>query len=473
MYADILLESMNIDPIGDMFNDPQFCITESTNEVDEYIREAAEGATKKNIFQRLKDLIMKCFRAIADKCRQIGTFWKNLFSKKEVCDKTLDQIAKSCFGETDEEPSKHLNFEYLDGTKIKFNYLANAAKRHVKATKVPGHDLNDRKIQEGILMIFKIINKPNIVDSLINQIEGIQSNSNTYNFSPREIKKACKQFWVATSVSSLSCTISLEQFTQLTEKVTRLHKALQILDDHTMGTTTVHTEKNTPESNRDLIEALNSVSDIAIILQLGLNYIGDGMRQVYVLDKSYNNKINAKNFKTKLPQFVKTCIESNLPTKYIHQAILDVCDASINCIPGKPTEKKTSATLKGNGRFVLIPGDKSLSDKVIKIAYNNFGVRGNRNEFSIWNKVKDIPEIANELYHIYDIGDKDNLCILCDRVSPFDNYKETDKWNEQMRKYCMDNKIGFIIRCNSGGFGKNDKGKVICADYGTVKRIAN
>ena len=261
----------------------------------------------------------------------------------------------------------------------------------------------------------------------------------------------------------------MEEWTNLNQKIIRLNREMQTIDDQIFGLRTYKFDDDKDE--KDFIIAFNKLSQLTSFLQKGINAIGDEMRQIYKLSPAYENKINSSNYKTLLPAFVKSCVEHNIPSKYICYAIRQICDKTINALPTNPNIKAPpEGYVKGNGRFVIFPGDPALQDHIIKIAYNGLGVRGNRNEFVVWKAVENIPEIAQELYHIYDIGDKDNYVIETDRATPIDHYDKCIEWNERMKQMCIDNNIGFIIRCNDGGFGMLH-GKPICIDYGNVHRI--
>lgn len=463
---DINLDGIIINPYG--FMDVSSIITESINIDDSYVLEATSGATKRNIFQKLWGIVKRFIAIIKAKASEISAAFMSIFRTKQVNDKTMDQIAEFILGDSQNQPgSKHLQFRYENDKRITINYLSNTVKKFIKEPAVAGHDKNDRPYQYAILLAFHLVKKPYLLDPVIEMITSIGQNNGQIGFPPERMQKAIDLIWAGTAIG-VRCTISMEEWTILNDKIIQLNKAMEVVDDDSLGTISVGGEGKA--LSPEWAHIMNDLVRITSFLQKGINCIGDGMRQVYDLDEKFHNQINSSNYQSTLPQFVKMCVESNIPGKYIYNAIGQICDISISSDPKDPTKKFNLPPLKGNGRFVIFPGDAKLQDKVIKIGYNGLGTRGNRNEFVVWNKVKDIPDIAQELYHIYDFGDRDNYIIIADRIKPIDNYQDTDNWNKRMKDLCLSNNVGFIIRCNSGGFGEVN-GKVVCCDYGNVHRI--
>jgi len=447
-------------------------ISESYFNVDQFLIQEANEVKKKNIIQKLWSLIKRICRVIAAKVRELTHAFISIFKTKKVNDKTLDQIAEYILGISDSEPgSKHLRFRYDNDKRITINYVANTIKKLVKEPEIAGHAKDDRPEQNAIMLVFHLIKRPDLLDPIIEMLESIRANNGEITFEEKRMKHAIDGVWAGLTMG-FGCTITLEQWTILNDRIVRLNKAMEVVDEDTFMAITIHNKDSSGVSN-SFANMLNELVRITSFVQKGINYVGDSMRQIYDLDEKFHNKIDVSNFKEKLPLFVKMCVESNIPSKYIYNAIHQICDISINSNPKDPTKKdEQPPALKGNGRFVIFPSDPSLEGKIIKVAYNGLGSRGNMNEFKVWNIVKDIPEIANELYHIYDIGDNNYYVILTDRadVSERMSENETITWNERMKEMCIKNNIGFIIRCNSGGFGKIN-GRWVCVDYGNVHRL--
>ena len=452
------------------YNDITELITESTFDVDAFLIQESSEVKKKNIISKLWGIIKKILNVIKVKFKELTHAVTSIFKTKKVNDKTLDQIAQYVLDISDKEPGgKHLRFRYDNDKRITINYITNTIKKFIKEPEIAGHDKKDRPEQNAIMLIFHIIKRPDLLDPVIEMLESIKNNNGEITFDHKRMKNAINNIWAGLTLG-FRCTITLEEWTTLNNKIIKLNKAMEVVDNDTFTAITIH-DKDSSKVDSSFANMLNELVKITSLLQKGINCIGDGMRQIYDLDELYHNKINASNFKDKLPLFMKMCVESNIPSKYIYNAVHQICDKSINSSVKDPNVKLEKPTpLKGNGRFVMFPSDSSLDGKIIKIAYNGLGSRGNRNEFEVWNRVKDIPEIAKELYHVYDIGDKDYYTILTDRAVPIDNYDKCEEWNKNMKKMCIDNNVGFIIRCNAGGFGKiNDN--VVCIDYGNVHRI--
>ena len=463
------LESMfDLDPFE--MKDITTLISESTFNIEEFFITEAEGAKKKNIIQKIFGILKKVWSVITAKVSEIYHAFKSIFTTKQNNDKTLDQICEYIFGECNDAPSsKHLKFRYEDDHRVTFNYISNTIKKNIKQSEIVGHDKDDRPLMDLIVLVFHIIKKPYILDPLIEMISSISENNGEIVFEYDRLRKALDNIYSG-MVFGLGCTISLEKWTTLNDKVFQLNKAVQVIDSSTFHAINIHDKNGVPVGYK-FTKTLNEIVKLTGAIQIGINTIGDSMRQVYVVDSKFHNRINVSNFQEKLPQLVKMFVEYNIPSKYIYNAIHDVCDISINSYYKNPKIKLDKPEpLKGNSRFVLFPSDESLNGKIIKVAYNGLGTRGNRNEFKVWNLVKDIPEIANELYQIYDIGDHDYYVILTDRATPIEHYKNSTEWNKKMRQSCINNNLGFVIRCNDNGFG-DINGKAVCIDYGNVDEI--
>lgn len=466
------MESYMLEPF--MGYDIQDIIKESSFDVDDYLMTESAGTTKKNLLSRLWGMVKQIFKMIGIKIKEVCSGIKSFFtgSGKKITDHTIDQIAEEVLGKKEvTDGSKHLNFYYDNGKQICINYIGNFIASKFKETKVAGHDKKDRPEQQAIALIFNIVKQPGLLVPIIDMVKSIKENNGQIKFDIKKLQNSIDRVWAQTTISMVKLSCSMDSWTELNTQIIELNNAMQTIDDITFAK--IVAETGTKDDEKLWAETMNKLVRLTSFMQKGINAVGDGMRQVYELDPKYRDQITSENFQKYLPKFVYRCIQSNIPGKYIHLAIRTICDKSINAKVSDANAKADErGYLKGNGRFVIFPGDSKLQDKVIKIAYNGLGIRGNRSEFEIYKKVKGIPDIANELYHVYDINDPNFCVIMADRVTPLDNYKEADKWNARMKEYCIDNNVGFIIRCNAGGFGKTKDGKVICVDFGNVHLLS-
>lgn len=463
-----------------MDDDPMEVISEGVDfDIDAYIAEKGP-VTKKNLITRMKELLMKIFNAVMTKTAQIVSWFYKKGKATKTDDKTLDEIAAFVFGDNDTPPSKYLSYTNENGGTIRFNFMAASINGSDNAKGgVKGHDMDERPEQRLMILGCKMIRNPDVLESTIKVLEDIKANNGKVTADLREADKILKQIQddnrevpgAKTMFKNvINPTITMEEFTKFNDVCNRFMKALEISDDFLMKAVDLN-DPNGLNDSELITKFMNRTLKVGKYIQKVVNAVGDGLRQIYIIDEKWHNQINSSNYAEKLPMFVKQCIESNIPSKYVCYAIRCVCDVSVNSEPGNPQKKAdVNKAQSGNGRFVMFPGDPNLSKFILKVGYNGLGIRSNRNEFMVWDKVKDIPDIANELYQITDIGDKDNIVILCQRAKPLDEpYKDTQKWCDKMYQLCKDNKVPFIIRCNDGGFAKDDNGKIICVDYGTVK----
>lgn len=456
-----------------VLNDPHDFISESFDVMDYYMEaDLIKGMTRGNFFERAWFLVKEIFSWIAAKAREIVGFVKSLFRSKDINDRTLDQIAEQVLNDVDTAPVKHLRFTYEDNQQIRMNLISNLAKTANGPFKdrpeIVGHDPKDRPEQKYMQLLFHIIKKPQMLDPLIQFLKDIRIDKNDSRWTTDEIQKAIDSFWAANNMTP-TFTFTLEEWSTLNERLQDFHKALQLVDDDTFMKDKQFASK--------YADAMNQLVKIGSYLQKAINAAGDGMRQIYELDPGYHDKITAANYQAKLPAFVRLCVEANIPSKYIIHAVRQICSVELNSSK-KDNEKEKGVS--GNGRFVMIPTskDNGLDGHVLKIAYNGLGVRGNRNEIEIFKIVQaKSARIAAELYSVTSIGDTSNYVILGESCIPkVLDTKKCEEWNKNMEKMCKEDNIGFIIRCNEGGFGKQlrngvETGKIICIDYGTVHRL--
>lgn len=466
------------------FDDPIDYISESFDVLDYYMEaDLIKGMQKGNFLDRAIFLVKEIFSWIAAKCREIVSYVKSLFKSKDVNDKTLDQIAEQVLSNNGVQtaPVKHMRFTYDDNQQIRFNLVSNLAKRTKTFKDQPeivGHNPKDRPEQKYMELLFHVIKKPHLLDPLIQFLKDIKVDKNDSRWNKDSIQKAIDSFWAGNNMTP-TFTFTLEEWTALNERLQEFHQALQLVDDDTF--------KDEKQFGAKYADAMNQLVKIGGYLQKAINSVGDGMRQVYELDPGYHNKIDTTNYQTTLPLFVRLCVEANIPSKYIIHAVRQICNEDINYDIKNSSKGKDNAPVNGNGRFVMIPNpakstqanglmDNNGKTQIIKIAYNGLGVRGNRNEVEILNIVQSKSQrILDELYGVTKMDDTFYV-ILGDSTIPIDNYKKCIEWNKKMETMCKEDKIGFIIRCNEGGFGKQlqngkETGKVICIDYGTVHRL--
>lgn len=293
-------------------NDITEFISESVD-IDPIIMEATNGATKKNIFSRLIGLLKRLYRIIRAKMSELTSAFVSIFKTKKVNDKTLDQIAEYVLGEVEDLPtSKHLRFRYENDKRITINYIANTVKKFIKEPDVPGHDPKDRPYQYAILLVFHLVKKSYLLDPVIEMLDSISTNDGNITFPVSRMKEALDSIWAGTSIG-LSCTISLEEWTALNNKIVILNKKMETVDDETFSRITI--DDNDNGITKDWAKIFNELTSLTAFLQKGINSVGDGMRQIYTLDVKFHNRINANNFQNFLPKFVKMCVEYNIPSK--------------------------------------------------------------------------------------------------------------------------------------------------------------
>lgn len=457
---------------------PDF-ITESIDPYQIILEETekAGGVKKNNVFQTVWAIIKRIIAVIRLKVAQIYQSIKSIFVHRQPDDKTLDQIAEHVLGETEEPSTKHLQFRYDDDKQIRINYLTNTIGKFAKDTKIPGKEKTDRPESHGILLAFHVIKKPYLLDPIIEMLQSIKDNNGAIDFDIKRAKNAVDTI-LAASTFGFTISIRLEEWSVFNEKIQKLGEVATSIDDHLTGRVPITIKGK--EIDQEWLNVINEFGRVHSGFQIGLNLIGDGLRWVYQLDGKYENKITFANYQEKLPLFVRLCVESNIPGKYIHHAVRQICDASISSTPKRDEKAPVKAGLKGNGRFVIFPGHESMRDKVLKVAYNHLGSRANRIELDIWKQLSDITgeratyaeQIKQELTEVFSIGDQHHFVIATEAFAEgIDVYDGAAQWDKKMQDLCRKAGLSYKIRTNEGGFGKRADGKVISGDFGGVRPL--
>lgn len=245
-------------------NDITELISESID-INSILFEDSQNVTKKNIFSKLISLLKRMFRIIKAKMSELTSAFISIFKTKKVDDKTLDQIAEYVLGEVDDLPtSKHLKFRYENDKRVTINYIANTVKKFAKEPAVPGHDPKDRPYQYAILLVFHLIKKPYLLDPVIEMLNDIGNNNGNVTFPVSRMKEALDTIWAGTTMG-FSCTISLEEWTALNNKIVNLNKMMEIVDDDTFDKIRINDNGN--GLTKDWAKILNELTSLTAFLQ--------------------------------------------------------------------------------------------------------------------------------------------------------------------------------------------------------------
>lgn len=168
---------------------------------------------------------------------------------------------------------------------------------------------------------------------------------------------------------------------------------------------------------------------------------------------------------TQLSKFVDLMLKQGVPPRNINAAIMTVCHPKML---GKDPKS-------GMSRLILFPTTSDGKDKVIKVAYNAFGIAANKNEAKFYQYItrsKD-PEISEGKDYFAAVRGvtKEQTAIIMERVTPLEDFAEISQTRKKIRDWLKktsgDGRNPFDLEdLNAGGFGKTVDGRPVCLDYG-------
>ena len=136
---------------------------------NQWITEAQEGATKKNIFQRLWELIKKFFSWIAKKLTQL---WKWLVSKFKKKSKTADQCVVEVIGIETFEKGKNNRSSKKNKNAAKDDKVIDATVKEVPKHESADTDKTIKDISKNILVQFNDDNTFSIYYKITSEYDG-------------------------------------------------------------------------------------------------------------------------------------------------------------------------------------------------------------------------------------------------------------------------------------------------------------
>lgn len=209
-------------------------------------------------------------------------------------------------------------------------------------------------------------------------------------------------------------------------------------------------------------ESINSMRTILNHCSMGISILTRQISNATIyVPKKYIGQ--AKNI-VQIGKFVGLMLKNGTPPKYIKSAIIKVCPAGY-----------TKDMKDGMSRLILFPTGDVNSDKVIKVAYNAFGLQANNNEFKFCkylNTSKD-PEIqkGKEYFAMTRKLVGKGVVTVMDRVKPATNHANMRETRKLIRTWLEsthdNNRNPFELEdLNSDGFGVTPDGRTVCIDYG-------
>lgn len=394
MYVDSILEQFELSPLGEFTEnaDPYNYFDESASyaEIKAMYEEAAEGANKKNIFQRLGGLIKKALLWIWNKLKAIVSFITGgkrksaeqlaedsgikpnpnapaLPTPKNAGQKALPAPQNGAQGalpapqkilalpaaKGSEVPApdlqvahKQLILQIRDDGNVRIQYkVAGAAKANVP--NVGAKDVDPSTALAFFLTPQVSIKMAEAADFILEaQKLADPENAKKFLAAYQEFKKEFED--AENKLKGLSGNVNIP-----TKMFVDASKALNQIGAKLSNLSTTSPDLN--NVSNDVIQAMNFLSRSLADFQMGLHLIGASMQQIYQLDESYREC--AKNME-QIDVFVMNCIRSGIPAKYISWNVYMVADKSLK------GEGEQSNPLWGKSRIIFVPPQGNVIHKI-------------------------------------------------------------------------------------------------------------
>lgn len=468
----------DFDPVEYFYIDPDYQM--------EIFNEASD-ATKKNIMQKIIDVIKRAFNWISDKVNQIKNGIKKLTNSKA---RSANQIAKQIGLQKHDiirapadpndpksaiNAAESLHINFIEGISEDGILILPSALIQIGTDNTPikGKEINAAGIRAS--QVVGLITHPKILDEYIEFFKQLTNEFSVKNMTASDITrifKMCEDFSGRPSILSYGTDainpimskqykyirITIEEMNTFQLKVDEMNKVCAEVDN-AYKAINLNLGKSSPEIEKHYLNIINKLSWASVNLQGGLLAIGNGMQGIYHIDPGYWDCINNPEM---LSSFVKECMKYGMPGKYLVNNIYRVCDKSMK---GSPD---LDHPLMGFGRLTLIPKDK---DFVYKVAFNQYGVRSNKNDFIVMKSIAG----TDIMYNFAFTGKSyDNIINVMEKVNAGTGYEpsvaDATKLGEKINIGLNNLGIQFqIYDIKPDAFGQRN-GKYVLLDYGYIHR---
>lgn len=482
----------------------------------EMITEATENTTKKNIFSKLWDMIVKCCKWLWNKMKNFYKFIVSLFSGKKK-KKSADQCLKEAIPIIKVDNNTARNSSTIKNGNLIGN-VSTSPKLPPASTNQPNTFDNISSLKIPIRVnSFSDIKPVSEINVIFKQFEiSFDANSESITLTPLHVRDAMQDSSKQGSIKGQK-NISSNNFIfaffilQHNEYINMIadvldviiNKApenefkkkfdvlcafdakmegtpLQIQENYTVSVKELKefsalinklnekvskTDMITVDIDKDKLEIVNNIANKLARLQLGLNSITASITQSYVVDGKYKDCVNNCE---DLSKFIQNSIESGIPPKYI---MYNIYILSSDKIKGDASQGNENDPIWGQTRLVLFPVDKQI---VHKVALSGWGLRANKAEENIskrFNKLGHNDLLANI------VSTTKNRYIVDAQRAIMDKDVSYDKINElktNIDSVCKSNKINidltFDIHEKNVGIINN---KLVAIDYGNINRTTS
>lgn len=518
----VILESMDLDPLRKYeSSDPYEMFSENGDTfLEEALSEAGKDANKKNVIQKIWDFIKKVCKWISKQLSRFISFIKGFFKKKS---KSADQIAEevvpsnkrnvitgaamaaagavaagaavanknkssdpsSVSVQTVEStsipsnPSSSISPPSLDDivknlicafeddkNTVKFSW--NQIQENGKGAKIKGKGLV--RGMNDVVEVYMMINNPDLMSEFLACLDNIKTRElANNNFSAKYQSFVNNYNNYRRSISSMAqsdFSIKLDVLDRFNKQFIEINKVLEIIDSPEIvdqkGMNMGVTAK--PYDSSSVIRNLNDIAGLVARWQMGISGIVGCLKSVYQIDSSFNNTID--DIET-LSQFVQKCMDSGIPGKYIMWNGYKISSPKLK---GSGKNGSETSPIWGQSRFVFFPDDNP--QVMYKVAYNPWGLRANKSETMVTDKVKETGYTEDIIAKVVSHTQNDHV-ISIERADNQDtpSISVISNVKDKLENFCRSQKlpISLIADIHTGNVRKIN-GKWVAIDYGDVER---
>lgn len=424
MYVDSILENFELSPFGEFTENADlpeyFDEAADIEEMKAMYLEASAGATKKNIFQKLLELLKKAIKWIWDKIQRFARAIASLFKRKsKTAYQTLEQsgikpantgdiqaiaaqVAQDYSKDADDDsaaeptPVSPDNINNKEGGVIKVPVIIPASDRSTaqppngidaifsdvmmqlendnsvtfkfsdvekayyrkKAGKVPAKLTSPH----GPQVVLQVIQDPSILDDMAEAARILAEEDVNDIITGTRFVDAGRKFLSKVSANpsiSDSYTCTLEQITNTSK---RLNEISVLLDK------VVTAENIFGNALPNVIDTMNGLCGCLAGFQMGMNSLTGVMGAVYQIDGKYIGSVNTME---ELDRFVGNAIKNGMPTKYISWNLYMLASKELK---GRGKREKP---IWGQSRVAFIP---TSGDVIHKFALSGWGRQSIKSE---------------------------------------------------------------------------------------------
>ncbi len=450
-------------PFDDLYSDD--LIIESFDYKSFY--ESLQGTTKRNIFQRLWDVIKRIFKWLVTNLGRALDYIKSLLRSKP---KSAEQLADLVgFKPTDitnhddiKSALKQLTIKFEDDGKLTFTAKKILSDNWNKKTEIPGlmglgYTPRNSKVLWGL--VFSVLKTPQFLDRVTELFKYlVDGNKASFLETSARFTEFITRIAQGVVMPFPYFTTSLDELVEFQKKLNALNYIVTEFDNPDLII-----KRKFLIGELVVTEFLNGLAHVSINLQMGLNAIFHSLNEVYKLDDTYKGVAKTPE---DLSKFANICIYSGFPGKYVAANLFVVASNELKGDYNTPNDP-----IAGQFRVVFKPIPKGQPQYVLKVATSQVGIRSNRNEIRFTNlmiKTNGHNMIARVIESF-----ENATGITMQYADPVKlNTAELDEFKKQLTDHLKDKNLGITIGdLHSSNIGRVN-GNIVAIDYGDFHKVA-